>query len=130
MQLSGCLIFKDNKVLLLFRNDHKHYETPGGKVEVENPDMHDLKDAARRELKEELGVDAVKMKYFGNIEFTLPDGREGIAHKFVTEISGEPEVKEEIFSRFEYLPVENLEEYPISPDLRLLLSKIKSHLVK
>ena len=31
--LSGCLVVNENKeLLLLYRKDHNHYETPGGKV--------------------------------------------------------------------------------------------------
>lgn len=133
--LSGCLVIKDKKVLLLYKKNHEHYETPGGKVNLdecsnrEDPSEEDLRKAAERELYEELGSD-IKVKdleYFGHADFVIPDGRLAIAHKFVTEIiSGEPKLMEpDTFSKFDYLDISKLEEYPISPDLKLLLDKIK-----
>lgn len=133
--LSGCLVINEkNEVLLLFRKDHKHYETPGGKVKVgecrnpENPSLEELKNAAVRELHEEIGdVEITPPAYFGSVEFLTPDKRLAVAHKFLTRIiSGTPEVMErEIFSKLEYLPLNKLENYTISPDLKILLSKIK-----
>ena len=134
--LSGCLIINNNKeILLLFREKHKHYETPGGKVSLEecsnpeNPAISDLAKTAERETYEELGdnIKLQKLKYFGKVEFTIPDGRLAVANKFITKIiSGEPQLKEpELFSKFDYLPINKLEKYKISPDLKLLLPKLK-----
>lgn len=134
--LSGCLVINDKKeVLLLYRKDHHHYETPGGKVDPEectnpdNPTIEDLAKTAERELHEELGEDLKiqKPKYFGKAEFTIPDGRRAVANKFLTKIiSGTPKITEpELFSEFDYLPIGRLEEYPLSPDLKILLPKIK-----
>ena len=80
--LSGCLVINDKmEVLLLHRKDHNYYETPGGKVELsecsnpDNPTIDDLSKTAKRELLEELGFDIKinKLKYFGSVEFTIPD---------------------------------------------------------
>jgi len=134
--LSGCLIVNDKKeLLLLFRKDHKYYETPGGKVKSEEcldfnkPTINELAKTAERELFEELGnnIKIEPLKYFGNINFTIPDGRKAIANKFLTKIiSGKPIINEpETFSKLDYLPIQNLEDYPISPDLKLFLKNIK-----
>ena len=138
--LSGCLIVNDKKeLLLLYRKDHKHYETPGGKVKAEEcsnpnePTLNDLARAAERELYEELGanIKIQKLSYFGNIKFTIPDGRLAIANKFVTKIlSGTPKINEpELFERFDYLPISQLENYNLSPDLKLLLPQLKVNLL-
>lgn len=134
--LSGCLVINDKReVLLLYRINHQHYETPGGKINPEecsdpkNPTIEDLAKTAERELHEELGDDigVEKLEYFGNIEFTIPDGRAAVAHKFTTRItSGTPRITEpDTFSRLDYLPIARLEQYSISPDLKLLLPRIK-----
>jgi 8-oxo-dGTP pyrophosphatase MutT (NUDIX family) len=139
--LSGCLIVNDNKeILLLYRNDHHHYETPGGKIKAEEcyvsgkPTIEELAKAAEREAYEELGKEMVldKLTYFGSVDFVIPDGRKAVAHKFVTRvISGTPRINEpEQFSRMDYLPISRLEEYSISPDLRLLLLKLKENIIK
>ena len=82
-----------------------------------------------RELFEELGTEikVEKLVFFGNIKFKIPDGRIAIANKFVTRIiSGEPKITEpDIFDKFNYLPIGNIEDYPISPDLKLLAPKLK-----
>ncbi|MFH1064470.1 MAG: NUDIX hydrolase [Candidatus Woesearchaeota archaeon] len=135
--LSGCLIINDKKeVLLLYRTDHNHYETPGGKVrldECNNPDeptLEDLAKTAQRELYEELGED-LKIEhfdYFDKVEFSIPGGRLAIANKFLVKITGNPRVNEpERFSKFDYLPIEHLEDYPISPDLKLLVPKLNEY---
>jgi len=139
--LSGCLILNDNnEVLLLYKKQHKHYETPGGKVEIgelsdpKNPTIAELAKTAKRELYEEIGanVKIKELEYFGKVEFTIPDGRLAIANKFLTKIiSGTPIINEpEIFERFDYLPIQRLEEYPISPDLKLLVNKLKAYIKK
>jgi len=136
--LSGCLIINDKKeVLLLYRKDHHHYETPGGKVRLaecynpNNPNIEDLAKTAERELYEELGdnIKIKKMKYFGKIAFEIPGGKLAIAHKFITSIiSGNPKVNEpEICSRYNYLSIEHLQDYPLSPDLKLLLPKLREY---
>jgi 8-oxo-dGTP pyrophosphatase MutT (NUDIX family) len=151
--LSGCLVIRDNKenkenkdrndkenkdkeLLLLYRDKHSHYETPGGKVEFsecldkDNPSVDDLRKTAERELVEELGPDFkyAPLEYFGSVKFTIPDGRLAVANKFVTKIiSGTPVIAEpELFSKLEYLPVKDLDKYPVSPDLKLFFSKLIS----
>jgi len=132
--LSGSLIINDkNEVLLLFRKKHQHYETPGGKLDVEecldfeNPTIEELQKTAKRELIEEVkNIEFEFLKYFGKKEFVIPDGRKAVAHKFLVKfISGNPEPNEEIFSKIEWLSISKLENYPISPDLNLFLAELK-----
>jgi ADP-ribose pyrophosphatase YjhB (NUDIX family) len=136
--LSGCLIINEKKeILLLYRSDHNHYETPGGKVRLrecsnpENPSNEDLAKTAERELYEELGenIKIKKLKYFGKVEFEIPGGKLAVANKFLTSIiSGNPILNEpDEFSKFDYLPIEHLEKYPISPDLKLILPRLKKY---
>ncbi len=57
-QVVAALIFKDGKVLVCQRTRHQSmplkWEFPGGKIE----DGEQPRDALRRELEEELGIDA------------------------------------------------------------------------
>ncbi len=139
--LSGCFIYNDkNELLLLHRSDHNHYETPGGKVRLaecknpDNPTTEELIKVAERELYEEIDNDVkiAKLEYFGKVEFTIPDGRLVIANKFLTKIiSGKPRINEpDKFSKLKYLPIASLEDYPISPDLKLFVPKLKEHFGK
>ena len=72
--LSGCIIINNkNEILLLLRKKHNHYETPGGKINLEECKIpgvitnEDLAKAAERELYEELGdgIKVEKLNYFG-----------------------------------------------------------------
>ncbi|MBW2971036.1 NUDIX hydrolase [Candidatus Woesearchaeota archaeon] len=135
--LAGCLVVdENNRILLLFRRDHKHYETPGGKVAVSDcldpakPKVDDFARAARRELFEELG-NSIKVEplcYLGCVDFKTPIGKPATSHKFLTKIfEGKPKINEpKQFSKLEYLPIKELQKYPISPDLRVLLPKLQS----
>ncbi len=136
--LSGCLIINEKKeILLLFKKNHQHYETPGGKVDPSDcedyPDLtlEDLRKTAERETFEELGdsIELAPLTYFRTVEFTIPDGRKAVAHKFITKIvKGEPLVAEpKIFSKLDWLPLAKLDSFPISPDLKLLQDRLKSY---
>lgn len=133
--LSGCIIINDHhEVLLLYRPDHNHFETPGGKVRLDecsnpaSPSIMDLMKTAKRELVEELGdnLTITSCSYFGKVEFTIPDGRLAIANKFLVQISGQPRINEpERFTKLEYIAISDLANRPISPDLRLFLQKLQ-----
>lgn len=133
MILSGCLIINDNKeLLLLHRKDHDHWETPGGKVEDTKeaiPTRKELRNNAIREVFEELGTDIMiaELEYFENVSFKAPNGKKAIAHKFFTWIiEGTPIIAEpETFDKLEYIPIDKLEEYPVSPDLKLFLPRLQ-----
>lgn len=58
---SRCLIFKDNKVLLIYRerDGEKYYVFPGGKIE----ENETKEECIIRECKEELGITVKPIKY-------------------------------------------------------------------
>ena len=91
--------------------------------------MKDLAKTAERETYEELGeeIKLEELVFFDKVEFEIPDGRKAIANKFITRIiSGMPKVNEpERFSEYKWIAIKDLENYPTSPDLKLLLEKIK-----
>ncbi len=120
MILSGCLIFNKGKILLLRRKDHKHLETPGGKVE----EGESLEECALRELKEEIGnVKVSDVKYLGCVDFMIPTGKEGKAHKFVMKYVSGDIVLEDKFSSYEW--IEDFERNDLSPDLKLFSEELK-----
>lgn len=134
--VSNIVLNKNNEILLLFRKDHAWFETPGGKVEESDcanpllPTSEDFHRAADRELREEVGSDfrAGKFSLFVRIEFTLPDGRKLVAYKFTRpHVSGEPRVVETTrFSHVKWVPLLTIESFPLSPDLKELVPKLKT----
>ena len=117
MEHSGrVIILKDNEVLLIKRvkNNRTYYVFPGGKAEVgETPEM-----TAMREAYEELGVQVELGDCFETVRFsevqqyyflaTIVGGELGTgqAEEFTT---GEGTYE------LEWLPVEELNKYPIIP---------------
>ncbi len=117
MKHSGrVIILKDNEVLLIKRvkNDRTYYVFPGGKAEVgETPEM-----TAMREAYEELGVQVELGDCFETVRFsevqqyyflaTIVGGELGTgqAEEFTT---GEGTYE------LEWLPVEELNKYPVIP---------------
>lgn len=137
--LSGCILLNgNNEIILLHRIKHDHYETPGGKIDPEecidfkNPTIEELKKAALRELSEEISntIEIEKPIYLDKIEFTIPDGRESIAHKFLVKIKyGIPKVNSnetDIFDHCKSIPINELVNYKLSPDLKLFLPELKN----
>jgi uncharacterized iron-regulated protein len=49
-------------------------------------------------------------------------------YKFLTNIiSGKPEIQEkELFSKFEWIPIKKLREFPVAPDLKILADKLRN----
>ncbi len=134
--LSGNLIINEKQeIYLLYRKDHWFYETPGGKVKVGEcvnyaaPTIEELEKVARRELLEEVGgiEKVVSMTYFKSIEFVTPDGRDAIAHKFITRIKGYLYPAERGFDKEKsrWIPLAELYRYPLSPDLSLLVPVVQ-----
>lgn len=56
-----CIVFNNNKILLVKREDSGLWELPGGKIEK----GEDMFTAAIRELKEETNLQALEMWYLG-----------------------------------------------------------------
>ena len=132
--LSGMIVNDKKEILLLYRKDHHHFETPGGKLEqtdCKNPEKITLDDfvrAVKREVAEELGNIVIEEpKLSLSTEFKIPDGRPAIVYKFLTKlVSGKPEIQEkELFSRFEWIPIKNIKEFPVAPDLKILAEKLR-----
>jgi 8-oxo-dGTP diphosphatase len=73
-QVVAALIIVDNKILICQRTEEQtlpfKWEFPGGKVEP----GENLKDALRRELEEELGIDAVIGHKVAAIQHTYANG--------------------------------------------------------
>jgi 8-oxo-dGTP pyrophosphatase MutT (NUDIX family) len=106
---SGILIVRFDKedisILLLKRKDHKHWEIPGGKVElfdrINNFKYTILKNTAIREIKEEIGIDFTNklenIKPFF-IDFTSPDNKKRRSYNFISFYDSLPKQIENNFS--------------------------------
>ncbi|MFH1399512.1 MAG: NUDIX domain-containing protein [Candidatus Woesearchaeota archaeon] len=112
--LSGCVIIEKNKLLLLWKRKRSHYEFPGGKVEPGET----LEEAAIRETKEEIGVDAEIKRYLGYIDFCLE--KEIRSHNFLAKINNEPMIMEpDVFEKLLWLDLRQYAEYPLAPNVRI-----------
>lgn len=116
IQLSGCAIIKNGKLLVLWKKRHGHYEFPGGRVE----NGENLQEAATREVREELGCDVQLGKYIGYKEFII-EGKNFQSHKFLASIQPGciPCAKEKSeFSHIFWLPIKNYKSYSVAPNVK------------
>lgn len=125
---SGPVIVEDNKVLLNQHGDTEFWKFCGGKIEDYDTD---LIDNARREAKEEMGID---IKITNGTPFFLytkketaeamPDGRQGkidvILVHFLAERIGEIKPGEDI-RKWKWIPLDELEKENLAPNIFLTL---------
>ena len=82
----GVVIVKNNKILLCNRKKSKSWSIPGGKVEFNER----IEDAAKREIKEELGL-KVDIKKFIAVAETFENNSHWISISFLGKITnGKP----------------------------------------
>ena len=113
-QVLACVIEKDSRYLVCLRPAHKHHgglwEFPGGKLE----DGESFKDAAVREMQEELGLKAVLV---GELVMAVDDKSSGFSICFVpVEVSGELKLKEH--DAFKWATTEELLDLNLAPSDR------------
>jgi len=106
----AAILQKDGSVLLCQRRaDQPHplkWEFPGGKVEAgETPE-----EAVVRELREELAIDASRVKEITRYEFAYP-GKNSILLIFMGVNSWSGELQNLIFNRVAWEPAERLQTY-------------------
>jgi len=116
IKMAGCVILKDDCILLLHRIKKDWYELPGGKIDAgEAPE-----ETAKRELKEELSIDVEILKNLGSKKFK-ENGRSFSYAWFLAEIKNgqSPKIGEpEEFSDFKYIPLTKLSEYNLSTNMQ------------
>ena len=118
IQLSGCVIINDGKILLLLKKKHNHYELPGGKSE----EGETTEETALRETKEEIGCDVKLIKYIGYREFNI-NNKEYRSHNFLAEIQEgqEPRVAEpEVFGEIFWMPIADYKKYVVALNVKSL----------
>ena len=116
IQLSGCAIIKEGKLLLIWKKKHNHYEFPGGKVE----EGETLEQTAVRETKEEIGCDVELIKYLGYEDFHI-DGKDFRSHVYLAKIKKgqKPKVMEpKLFRDVFWLPIRKYKKYCVAPNVK------------
>jgi len=119
-QVVAALIIRDNKILICQRTEDQvmplKWEFPGGKVERDE----DLKDALRRELDEELGIDAVIGRKVAAIEHTYVNGT-SLALYFYRVDRFKREIQNRIFHDVRWVDRKELPTYDfLEADVRLV----------
>lgn len=124
-KIAGCIILKENKVLLIKKRSNNWFELPGGTIEP----TESAQQTAIRELKEEICCDVEILSVFQEKEFKHK-GKcyhgtwflARIKEKQIPKI-GEPEEYSEIL----FIPLEKLTTYPLSPNVEELLLNLETN---
>ncbi len=116
IQLSGCAIIQEEKILALFKTSRKYFELPGGKVEANES----LEETAKRECFEELGCKIKLKKYLGNWKFSI--GKQRFAsHTFSAsfEKNCKPKLMEpHKFSELKWIKIKEFKKFKLAPNLK------------
>lgn len=124
-RIAGVAI-KDNKLLLLKGKGYEYFWTPGGKIDGEESDEECL----RRELKEEISVSLVSIKFFkeyDGISFFNPEIKQKQV-VYLIEINGEIKPDAEIES-YVWMSKEDYKnkKYNTQTDDNIILDLIKEN---
>jgi len=119
-QVVAALIIRDSKILICQRTEDQamplKWEFPGGKVERDE----DLKDALRRELEEELGIDAVIGRKVAAIQHTYANGT-SLALYFYRVDQFKREIQNRIFRDVRWIDRQELPTYDfLEADVKLV----------
>ncbi|HEY4478652.1 MAG TPA: NUDIX domain-containing protein [Candidatus Paceibacterota bacterium] len=113
VQLSGCAIIKDNKLLLLKKFKNSYYEFPGGKLD----ENETIEEAAIREAKEEIGCDIKIITNFGFFDFIHKE-KNVRSNIFLAETADEPTIVEtEIFENMIWIPLDKYLDYDLASNV-------------
>lgn len=120
---AGCVVLKNNSILLFHRIDKDWYELPGGKAESDEF----LENTAVREFKEELGAEVEIVRKLGktifkSVEFELD------YTWFLARLKNEEDLEIgeiESFDRFEYIPIKDLKKHRLSTNMQNLVLAIE-----
>ena len=114
---SGPVIVEDNKVLLNQHGDTTFWKFCGGKVEDFETD---LIDNARREVKEEMGIEIEILNHTPFFIHTKKETADGnidvILVHFLAKRIGEIKPGEDI-REWKWIPLEELENKPLAPNI-------------
>ena len=119
-QVVAALIFKDGEVLVCQRTRHQtmplKWEFPGGKIEEGEQPRH----ALRRELEEELGIEAQIGEEVKRIRHEYPNGG-AVELRFYAVRQYRGEIENRIFRDVQWSPRSKLQSYDfLEADLELV----------
>ncbi|MBI1807212.1 MAG: (deoxy)nucleoside triphosphate pyrophosphohydrolase [Ignavibacteria bacterium] len=129
IQVAVGIIMKNGEVLLCQRHQQARYglkwEFPGGKVETEE----ETNACLRRELHEELAIDAVVGDLYHQQHALYPDsGTFDVFYYIVPAFTGE--LVNHVFESCEWVPIQNLDRYDILEGNRDVVQKLMNEYAK
>jgi len=130
--MTAALILEDEKLLVIhnIKGNKLRVEPPGGKLEKGESETAGV----IRELREELGVEIIVSKKFGDYRTNSPEGNFEVAMYFVKIIYGRPiNLEPEKHSGFEWCSANELRAYKqrgeLVPNFCKALSDLENYLI-
>jgi 8-oxo-dGTP pyrophosphatase MutT (NUDIX family) len=120
-----------DRLLMLMRTDTHTWGLPGGALEL----GENLEEAARRETREEIGMEIGKISLYGvfsgeELYFKYPNGDEvyNVSIVYITrELHGEMKINPQEHSNYQYFPLDALPENISSSLLPIIRHLIENH---
>lgn len=122
-EVTAAIITKDNLILIAQRGKNEKlsgmWEFPGGKIEARETPQQCLK----REIQEELNIEIEVGKFFGESDYTYPNGEIKLLAYFAIIVKGD--IKLSVHDEVKWISVNEFDNFEFAPADIPLVEKLK-----
>ncbi|MDB0034133.1 (deoxy)nucleoside triphosphate pyrophosphohydrolase [Alphaproteobacteria bacterium] len=120
----GGLIYQNKKILICQRkkeSDHSlKWEFPGGKIK----DFEENQEALKRELKEELNIEIIKMSFFDEYLYEYKELSKKLKLVFYQIFQFEGEMQNLVHHQLKWIDISNLSDYDFLEGDQKIIDKL------
>ena len=122
IQLSGCAIMNDGKILLIRKKDNEFWELPGGRVNTKD----DVEQIAVNITKEQIGSEPTVVQQFTILEYQK-DSKNIEANIFECDVNPESEfIPGEDIDEVKWHQISGLNDINLGEDVKTMLEELNN----